>query len=283
MEYTTLNNGLKMPLMGFGVYQISDSNEAVESVKSAIKHGYTLIDTAAAYQNEEEVGQAIKESDVNREDLFITTKLWIQDTGYESTKEAFHKSLNRLGLDYIHLYLIHQPFGDVHGSWRAMEELYEEGKVKAIGVSNFSEDRLMDLIQFNKIKPMVNQIEVNPFYQQHDKDEFHKGQDVHTEAWAPFAEGKNNLFQNETIVKIAEKYNKSVAQVVVRWLIQRDITVLAKSVNEDRIQQNIDVFDFELSDEDVATIEKLDTKESQFLDHRNPETVEQLTNVRFDI
>ncbi|AGZ25642.1 MULTISPECIES: aldo/keto reductase [Staphylococcus] len=283
MKYTTLNNGLKMPLIGFGVYQITNSTEAIESVKSAIRHGYTLIDTAAAYQNEKEVGQAIQSSNVNREDLFVTTKLWVQDVGYENTKKAFQKSLDRLGLEYIDLYLIHQPYGDVHGSWRAMEELYKEGKVKAIGVSNFSPDRLADLIAFNEIKPMVNQIEVNAFHQQHDNEYFNRSQDVHVEAWAPFAEGKNDLFHNETLASIGHKYNKSVAQVVVRWLMQRGITVLAKSVNEDRIQQNIDVFDFELSDEDIAKINELDTNESQFFDHKDPERIKAMSEVKFDI
>lgn len=283
MEFKILNNGLKMPIMGFGVYQISDSKEAVESVKSAIQNGYTLIDTAAAYQNETEVGQAIKESGVDRESLFITTKLWVQDVGYESTKKAFYKSLDRLGLDYIDLYLIHQPYGDVHGSWRAMEELYKEGKIKAIGVSNFSPDRLVDLIAFNEIKPAVNQIEVNAFHQQHQATEFNQSQDIHVEAWAPFAEGKNDLFHNETLAEIGKKYNKSIAQVVVKWLIQRGITVLAKSVNETRIKQNIDVFDFELTKEDIEKIEKLDTETSQFFDHKDPETILQMSKTKFDI
>nr|WP_263314619.1 aldo/keto reductase [Mammaliicoccus sp. Marseille-Q6498] len=283
MKNITLNNGVSMPQLGFGVYQITDSEEAIDSVKKAIKNGYTHIDTAAAYLNEEEVGQAIKESGVNREDLFITTKLWVQDTGYENTKKAFNRSLERLGLEYLDLYLIHQPYGDVHGSWRAMEELYNEGKIKAIGVSNFAPDRLIDLIVHNEIKPMVNQVEVNVFQQQEELDQFNKDNEVYTEAWAPFAEGKNGLFNNALLKGIGEKYNKSVAQVITRWLVQRDIIVLAKSVNENRIQENIDVFDFELTDEDIAIIQGLNTNTSQFFDHRDPEMVKGLSERKLDI
>ncbi|MCG7338945.1 aldo/keto reductase [Staphylococcus sp. ACRSN] len=283
MTNVTLNNGISMPQLGFGVYQIENSDEAVNSVKAALANGYRHIDTAAAYMNEREVGQAIKASGVPREEIFVTTKLWVQDVGYENTKKAFEKSLQRLDLDYIDLYLIHQPYGDVHGSWKAMEELYKDGKIKAIGVSNFSEDRLMDLIAFNEITPAVNQIEVNVFHQRDDLDQFNKSQGVYTEAWAPFAEGRNNLFENEVLIEIGEKYNKSVAQVISRWLVQRDIIVLAKSVKEERIRQNIDVFDFELTDEDMKRITDLNTDQSQFFDHKDPERIKNISNVKFDI
>lgn len=283
MTNIVLNNGISKPQLGFGVYQIDDANEAVNSVKAALKNGYRHIDTAAAYMNERQVGQAIKESGIPREEIFVTTKLWVQDVGYENTKKAFEKSLQRLDLDYIDLYLIHQPYGDVHGSWKAMEELYKEGKIKAIGVSNFSEDRLMDLIAFNEVAPAVNQVEVNVFHQREALHQFNKSQGVYTEAWAPFAEGRNNLFQNEILAEIGKKYNKSIAQVVSRWLVQRDIIVLAKSVNEDRIRQNIDVNDFELSDEDMKKISELNTGESQFFDHKDPERIKNISNVTFDI
>ncbi|RIP36973.1 aldo/keto reductase [Staphylococcus gallinarum] len=283
MESVVLNNGILMPQLGFGVYQIEDANEAVNSVKVALECGYRHIDTAAAYMNERQVGQAIKESGIPREEIFVTTKLWVQDVGYENTKKAFEKSLQRLDVEYIDLYLIHQPYGDVHGSWKAMEELYKEGKIKAIGVSNFSEDRLMDLIAFNEIIPAINQIEVNAFYQHDDLHQFNKSQGVYTEAWAPFAEGRNNLFQNEILAEIGAKYNKSIAQVISRWLVQREIIVLAKSVKEERIRQNLDVFDFELSSEDMKKISELNTGESQFFDHKDPERIKNISNVTFDI
>lgn len=283
MQTIKLNNGVEIPQLGFGVFQITDAQEAIDSVKLAVKNGYTHIDTAASYLNETEVGQAIKETNVSREELFITTKLWVQDTGYEKTKTAFYNSLDRLGLDYLDLYLIHQPYGDVHGSWRAMEELYTEGKVKAIGVSNFTPDRLMDLIMQHEIKPMVNQVEVNVFHQQYENDDFNKSQGVVTEAWAPFAEGKNDFFNNEVLKNIADKYEKTVAQVVLRWLLERDIVVLAKSVNEARIQQNLDVFDFELSDEDIEAIQALNLNQSQFFDHRDPNMVKGLNERKLDI
>lgn len=283
MNYVTLNNGLKMPQLGLGVFQITEADQVINSVKLALKHGYRLIDTAASYLNEEEVGKAIQESDVPREDLFVTTKLWVQDTGYEATKKAFSNSLHRLGLDYLDLYLIHQPYGDVHGSWRAMEELYKEGKIKAIGVSNFAPDRMMDLMVHNEIKPMVNQIEVNVFQQQDEPDAFHKENDIYTEAWAPFAEGKNDFFDHEQLKAIAADHHKSVAQVVLRWLIQRDIVVIPKSVNENRIQQNIDVFDFSLNDREIEIIQTLNRNESQFFDHRDPKMVKGLSERKLDI
>jgi 2,5-diketo-D-gluconate reductase A len=283
METVKLNNGVEIPILGFGVFQISDPTECERSVVDAIQTGYSHIDTAASYQNEEAVGKGIKQSGVAREKLFITTKLWIQSHGYESTLKAFERSLKRLQLDYIDLYLIHQPFGDVYGEWRAMEELYLQGKVRAIGVSNFLPDRIMDLMIHNKITPAVNQIEVNPFQQQIDTQTFLQENNVQVEAWAPFAEGKNNIFQNAVLFSIATKHNKSVAQVILRWLVQRGVIVLAKSTRKERMMENISVFDFELSAEDVAAIATLDTKTSSFFDHRNPEMVKWLGNRKLDV
>lgn len=274
MKTVKLNNGVEMPILGFGVYQINDQQVCEESVVEAIKAGYRLIDTAAIYGNEEAVGRAIKRCGIKREELFITTKLWINDAGYEKAKKAFETSLKKLGLDYLDLYLIHQPYGDVYGSWRAMEELYKEGKIKAIGVSNFEPDRLIDLILNNKVVPAVNQIETHPFCQQIKAGEYLKEKQVQLESWGPFAEGKNNLFSNETMKKIAAKYNKSIAQVILRWLIQRGIVCIPKSTHKERIIENFNVFDFELSDEDMQIIKSLDQGSSCFLDHRDPKTVE---------
>jgi 2,5-diketo-D-gluconate reductase A len=282
MKTVKLNNGVEMPILGFGVYQVPDLVECEQSVSEAIKAGYRLIDTAAIYMNEEAVGKAIKKSDVPREELFITTKLWIQDAGYESAKKAFEKSLTKLGLDYLDLYLIHQPFGDIYGSWRAMEELYQEGKIRAIGVSNFHPDRLMDLIVHNKVVPAVNQIETHPFHQQIETQSFFQENGVQIESWGPFAEGKNDLFKNNTLKEIGADYNKSIAQVVLRWLIQRDIVAIPKSVRKERIEENFNVFDFELSSEDMNTISTLDQKTSSFLDHRDPATVKRLGEVKLD-
>jgi 2,5-diketo-D-gluconate reductase A len=283
MQTVKLNNGVEIPILGFGVFQITDSCECERSVVDAIQTGYSHIDTAASYQNEEAVGKGIKQSGVAREKLFITTKLWIQSNGYEGTRKAFENSLKRLQLDYIDLYLIHQPFGDVYGEWRAMEELYQQGKVRAIGVSNFPPDRIMDLMIHNKITPAVNQIEVNPFHQQIETQKFLQDNNVQVEAWAPFAEGKNNIFQNELLLLIAAKHKKSVAQVILRWLLQRGIIVLAKTTRKDRMIDNISVFDFKLSPEDVASITTLDTKTSSFFDHRNPEMVKWLGNRKLDV
>ncbi|WP_419874242.1 aldo/keto reductase [Candidatus Pristimantibacillus sp. PTI5] len=283
MQNVILNNGVKMPILGFGVFQIADANQCEQSVYDAISVGYRLIDTAASYLNEEAVGRAIKRSGVAREELFITTKLWVQDTGYERTKMAFEKSLERLQLDYLDLYLIHQPYGDVFGSWRAMEELYREGKVRAIGVSNFHEDRLIDLIIHNEVVPAVNQVETHPFNQQIENAKFMKENNVQIESWAPFAEGKNNLFQNEVLVSIAQKYNKSVAQVVLRWLSQREVVVIPKSVRKERMIENFNIFDFELSQEDVESITALDTKQSLFFSHRDPDMVKWLGTRKLDI
>lgn len=283
MQKVILNNGVEMPILGFGVFQIADQNECEQSVYDAIMAGYRLIDTAASYLNEEAVGRAIKRSGVAREELFITTKLWVQDAGYERTKKAFEKSLERLQLDYLNLYLIHQPFGDVYGSWRAMEELYREGKVRAIGVSNFQMDRLIDLIIHNEVVPAVNQVETHPFNQQIESAKFMKENNVQIESWAPFAEGKNNLFQNEVLVSIAEKYNKSVAQVVLRWLTQREVVVIPKSVRKERIIENFNIFDFELSQEDMESITTLDTKQSLFFSHNDPEMVKWISTRKLDI
>ena len=283
MQKVKLNNDVEMPILGFGVFQIQDKEECEQAVYEAIQTGYRLIDTAASYLNEEAVGKGIKRSGVPREELFITTKLWVQDTGYEATKKAFENSLKRLQLDYLDLYLIHQPYGDVHGSWRAMEELYREGKVRAIGVSNFQEDRLMDLIVHNEITPAVNQVETHPFHQQIESATFMKENDVQIEAWAPFAEGKNNTFHNETLKTIGEKYNKSVAQVVLRWLIQRGVVAIPKSVHKERMEENFNIFDFELKREDMDKIATLNQKESLFFSHRDPEMVKGLGTSKLDI
>ena len=278
-----LNNGVEMPILGFGVFQVTDLNECERSVYDAIQAGYRLIDTAASYQNEEAVGKAIKRSGVPREELFITTKLWVQNAGYESTKKAFEKSLKRLQLDYLDLYLIHQPFNDVHGSWRAMEELYQEGRTRAIGVSNFQPDRLTDLIAFNKIVPAINQIETHPFNQQIEAQKFLKENGVQHESWGPFAEGKNDLFKNELLSSIGKKYNKSIAQVVLRWLTQRGIVAIPKSVRKERIEENFNIFDFLLSDEDMQSIQTLDQKVSAFFDHRDPAVIKWLANRKLDL
>ncbi|MDF2052905.1 aldo/keto reductase [Priestia megaterium] len=283
MQKVILNNGVEMPILGFGVFQMTDPKECEQAVYDALMAGYRLIDTAASYQNEKEVGQAIKRSGVPREELFITTKLWVQDTGYENTKKAFAKSLERLQLDYIDLYLIHQPFGDVYGSWRAMEELYHEGKIKAIGVSNFYADRLVDLITHNEVVPAVNQVETHPFCQQVESAKLMKENNVQIESWAPFAEGKNDIFQNEVLVSITEKHNKSVAQVILRWLTQRGAVVIPKSVRKERIVENFNIFDFELSQEDMEKIATLDTEESLFFSHRDPEMVKWLGTRKLDI
>jgi len=282
MQKVILNNGVEMPLVGFGVYQIPDAEECERCVLEAIRTGYRLIDTAAAYMNEKAVGNAIRESGVQREDLFITTKLWIQDAGYESTKIAFEKSLKNLQLDYLDLYLIHQPYGDVHGSWRAMEELYQAGKIRAIGVSNFQPDRVMDLMIFNKVVPAVNQVETHPFCQQIEAAKFLSENNVQIESWGPFAEGRNNLFENELLLSIAKKYRKSVAQIVLRWLTQRNVVVIPKSVHKERMIENFNIFDFELSADDMDAMAKLDTKTSSFFDHRDPEIVKWIGSLRRD-
>ena len=282
MEHRILNNGVEMPVLGFGVYQVGET-VCEQCVRDAIAAGYRSIDTASAYLNERAVGRAIRRSGVPREELFITTKLWVQDAGYESTKRAFAKSLERLQLDYFDLYLIHQPFGDVYGSWRAMEELYREGAVRAIGVSNFQPDRLVELILHNEVVPAVNQVETHPFCQQAEAAAVMASEGVQIESWAPFAEGRNNLFGNGTLVSLAAKYRKSVAQVVLRWLIQRGVVVIPKSVRPERMAENIDVFDFHLAPEDMDLIATLDTRRSCFLSHRDPETVKWLGTMKYEM
>ncbi|MGD9561224.1 MAG: aldo/keto reductase [Pyrinomonadaceae bacterium] len=282
MQEVTLNNGVEMPILGFGVYQVPDPEECERSVSQAIETGYRLIDTAAAYQNEEAVGNAVKKSGVPREEIFVTTKLWISDAGYESTKKAFEKSLRKLQLDYLDLYLIHQPFGDVYGAWRAMEELYREGVIKAIGISNFPPDRVMDLIIHNEIVPAVNQIETHPFHQQTETQEFLSENNVQIESWGPFAEGKNDIFQNKLLGSIGEKYGKSTAQVILRWLVQRGVVVIPKSVRKERIAENFNIFDFELTAGEMDTIKTLDTKETLFFDHRDPEMVKSLGTFKLE-
>jgi 2,5-diketo-D-gluconate reductase A len=272
MQHVTLNNGLHMPIVGYGVFQIADANECQRSVVDAIECGYRLIDTAASYMNEEAVGKGLRSSGIARDQLFVTSKLWVQETGYERTQRAIEKSLRRLQLDYLDLYLIHQPFGDVHGSWRAMEDAYRAGKLRAIGVSNFHPDRLMDI-----------QVEVNPFQQQQESAAFMKEIGVQAEAWAPFAEGRNGLFQNEALLAIAERHGKSVGQVVLRWLVQRGIVALAKSVRKERMAENIAIFDFELDDADMARIAALDTHTSSFFSHRDPAIVKWMSERKLDI
>jgi 2,5-diketo-D-gluconate reductase A len=283
MQKVVLNNGLEMPILGFGVFQVTDLKECETSVLNAIETGYRLIDTAASYMNETAVGNAIKKSGIARKELFVTTKLWVQDTGYEKTKMAFEKSLDKLRLDYLDLYLIHQPYGDVHGSWRAMEELYKNGKVKAIGISNFQPDRVMDIIAFNNVIPAVNQVETHPFNQQIETQKFLAENKVQIESWGPFAEGRNNLFQNEILQSIATKYNKSIAQVVLRWLTQRGVVAIPKSVKKERIIENFNIFDFELRSEDIDAIATLDMKKSSFFDHRDPEIIKWMGSRKLDL
>lgn len=273
MKEVTLNNGVKMPIIGFGVYQITDLQLCKESVIKAIKNGYRLIDTAASYGNERAVGDAIKESGVNREELFITTKLWIEHVTHEGAKKAFYKSIEKLGLDYLDMYLIHQPYNDIFGAYRAMEELYDEGKIRAIGVCNFSPDRLVDLKMNNKIKPAINQIETHPMNQQIYANKILKNENIQHQSWGPFAEGKNNIFENHILKEIAIKHNKSVAQIILRWLIQRDIVVIPKTINEQRMKENIDIFDFEISNDEMLKIKSLDQNKSSFFNHNDVEIV----------
>ena len=275
MQFVTLNNGVKMPVLGFGVYQIPPS-DTERAVSEALEVGYRHIDTAAVYKNEEAVGKVIAASGIPRDDLFVTTKVWISDAGEDAARAAFERSSEKLGLDVVDLYLIHQPFGDVYGSWRALERLNEEGRVRAIGVSNFPNDRLADLIAFNRVVPAVNQVETHPFLQRFADQEFMAGEGVQIESWAPFAEGRNNLFTNPTLSSIARAHDKSVAQVVLRWLIQRGVVVIPKSVRRDRMEENFDVFDFELADSDMAVVTTLEKGEPLFIDHRDPAAVDML-------
>ncbi|MGW9133488.1 aldo/keto reductase [Streptomyces sp. NPDC055681] len=282
MQNVTLNNGVEMPILGFGVFQIP-ADQTEQAVSEALAAGYRLLDTAAAYGNEEAVGRAIKSSGIAREELFVTTKLWIQDApAQDNTKHAFETSLNKLGLDYLDLYLMHQPFGDVYGQWRAMEELHREGRAKAIGVANFYPDRLLDLIINNEITPQVNQIETHPFFQRADYQELMRENNVQIQSWGGFAEGKNDLFTNPLLAEIGEKYGKSVAQVVLRWLTQRGVVAIPKSVRAERMAENFDIFDFELTDDQMAAIATLDTGTSLFFDHHDPEIVAWLSKRRLD-
>ena len=279
MEFVTLNNGVKMPKVGFGVYQIKDHKQCKQALLDAIDAGYRLIDTAQSYGNEEAVGKAIQETSVPRNELFITTKVWVANYGYEKTKASVEESLKKMQLDYIDLVLLHQPFNDYYGAYKALEDLYKEGKIKAIGVSNFYPDRLVDLAIFSDVKPAVNQVEVNVFHQQTTAQTYNKKYEVQMEAWAPFAEGRNNMFTNPELKAIGDKYGKSIAQVILRWLVQRGIVPLAKSVKKERMQENINIFDFELSDEDMAVIAKMDKKESSFFDHYDASTVEMIAGL----
>lgn len=278
MKYTILNNGIKMPMVGFGVFQIHDAKTTQTVVEEAIKTGYRLIDTAQVYGNEEAVGKAIKASGVPREELFITTKLWISDFSYEAAKDAFNESLHKLDLDYVDLYLLHQPFGDIFGAWRALEELYKEGKIKAIGVSNFKPDQLASLAAFNEVTPAVNQIELHVFNQKEDEQAYMLSKGVQTESWGAFAEGQFDVFNNPVLKEIAEKYSKTTAQVMLRWQLQRGIVSLSKSANPERVRQNFDIFDFELSAEDMDIIATLNTNTTVFSDHHEAKTVELLAS-----
>lgn len=280
MQSVTLNNGLAMPILGFGVFQMTDLAECERSVLDAIQIGYRLIDTAASYGNEEAVGKALKRSDVPREELFITTKLWLADAGYEKTKAAFERSLKRLALDYLDLYLIHQPYGDVYGAWRAMEDLYKEGRIKAIGVSNFHPDRVMDFIVHHEVVPAVNQIETHPFHQQIETQKFLTENNIQIESWGPIAEGKNNIFHNEVLLDVAKNHGKSVAQVILRWLTQRGVVAIPKSVRKGRMAENFDIFDFELTTDEMGLIATLDKNQSLFFDHRDPAMVKWLSTAK---
>lgn len=282
MQAVKLNNDIEMPLLGFGVFQMAAA-ECERAVIEAIDAGYRLIDTAASYQNETQVGNGIRLSGIERGELFITTKLWLQDANYEGAKAQFERSLNRLQLDYVDLYLIHQPYGDVHGAWRAMAELQQAGKIRAIGVSNFHPDRLADLMAFNKVAPAINQIEVNPFNQQLHAVPWMQSRHIQPQAWAPFAEGRNGLFQHPQLTAIGARHGKSVGQVVLRWLYQRGIAALAKSVRKERMEENLAIFDFELSHVEMVQIAALDTAVSAFFSHRDPAMVEWLTQRRLDV
>lgn len=276
MQYTTLNNGIQMPMVGFGVFQIEDAETTQRVVEEAIKTGYRLIDTAQVYGNEEAVGKAIKAAGVPREELFITTKLWISDMSYDGAKRAFAESLEKLGLDYVDLYLLHQPFGDTFGAWRALEELYKEGKIKAIGVSNFKLDHLANLSLFSEIKPAVNQVEVHVFNQKQEEQDYMAAKGIQIQSWGAFAEGKFDVFNNPVLVELAQKYGKTTAQIMLRWQLQRGIVSLSKSANPDRVRQNFDIFDFELTDEDMATVAELNTDTTVFMDQHDANTVELL-------
>jgi 2,5-diketo-D-gluconate reductase A len=272
----TLNNGVEMPILGFGVFQVPDPAECERSVRDALDVGYRLLDTAASYGNEAPVGAAIRGSGIDREEIFVTTKLWIEDASYDGAKAAFERSIDKLQLDYLDLYLIHQPYGDVYGAWRAMEELHRAGRIRAIGISNFYPDRVVDFALHNEVIPAVNQIEIHPFHQQAEAQALLQEYGIQTEAWGPFAEGKNGLFQNDVLQSVARKHGKSIAQIVLRWLTQRGIVAIPKSVRRERMAENFAVFEFELDSEDLAVIATLDRKASSFFDHRDPAMVKWL-------
>ncbi len=282
MKFVKLNNGVQMPVLGLGVFQVQDESECQRVVEDAVEVGYRLIDTAASYQNERAVGRGLKACGVAREELFVTTKLWVADAGYENTRTAFNRSLDKLQLDYLDLYLIHQPYGDVYGAWRAMQELYREGRVRAIGLSNFQPDRVMDFLCHHEVVPAVNQLETHPFHQQIASQTFLAENKVQIESWGPFAEGKHNIFQNELLLAIASGYGKSVAQVILRWLIQRGIVAIPKSSRKERLVENFNVFDFELSAEEMQRIATLDTPTSSFFDHRDPNMVKWLSERKLE-
>lgn len=273
MNYITLNNGIRMPQLGYGVYQVT-KQECEECVSNALKAGYRLIDTAQSYFNEEEVGLAIKKSNISREDLFITTKVWIENYGYEKCRASILESMNKLQVEYLDLCLLHQPFNDIYGSYRALEDLYTEGKIRAIGISNFYVDRMIDIASFSRIKPQINQIEIHPHNQQKIPKEWHDKYGIQLEAWAPFGEGRGKMFELPELTAIAQKYNKSVAQIILRWHLDRGIIVIPKSTHKERIEENFNVFDFELTDEDKNIISSLDKARSSFFSHTDPTIVE---------
>ncbi|MBC1539242.1 aldo/keto reductase [Listeria seeligeri] len=283
MKTIKLNNGVEIPILGFGTYQITEPEEAEKAIIEAIKAGYRHIDTAQSYMNEEAVGKGIAESGVSREELFITTKIWVENTSYQGVISSFERSLHRLGLEYVDLLLIHQPFNDVYGAWLAMEELQKEGKIRAIGVSNFAVDKAVDLAEFNEVVPQVNQIEINPFQQQTKNIEAMKSEGIMPEAWAPFTEGKKDIFNNPILIEIAKKYNKSVAQVILRWLVEQDIITLAKTVKPERMKENLAIFDFELTEEDKSDIATLNEGESQFFSHADPEMIRWMASRKLGI
>src|SRR5699024_2592276 len=282
MNTISLTNGVEIPILGFGTFQITDPTEAENSVISAIQAGYRHIDTAQSYMNEEAVGRGIKNSGVPRKEIFVTTKIWVENTTYNGVLTSFEDSLNRLNMDYVDLLLLHQPYNDTFGAWRAMEKLLEQGKVRAIGVSNFSADQIINLSTFNEVNPHVNQIEINPFHQQSEYINLLKDESIVPEVWAPFAEGMNNIFENETLKGIAEKYSKSVAQVILRWLVEQEIVVIAKTVLPERMKENLDVFDFSLDSEDIGLIESLDQQNSQFFNHKDPEIIKNMSTRKLD-
>ncbi|WP_129045568.1 aldo/keto reductase [Companilactobacillus metriopterae] len=281
MKNVKLNNGVEIPILGFGTYQITDPKEAEASVASALKVGYRHIDTAQGYQNEEAVGKAINNSGIDRSEIFVTTKVWVQNISYQGVKDSMELSFKKLNLDYIDMVLLHQPYNDSYGAWRALEELQEEGKIRAIGVSNFSIDKTVDLAEFNKVTPQMNQIQINPFYQRKEAIEAFKAEGIMLEAWAPFAEGKNNIFSNEVLQSIGDKYNKSIAQVIERWLVEQDIVVLAKSTHEDRMRENFDIFDFELDDDDKQKISSI-KQESLFFSHNDTDIIKRMASYHID-